>query len=221
MFEHGRGVAHSFVEAREWYEKAVAQRHVDSIVNLAVMFEMGKGVDKDVDKALELLARATELGDAAAQGEIDRILASPRLRGRTAVVPIGDGGASEARGGSGGGAAAESSPGRLDDSALASASEEVEVDVELGDDDTEGDDDDDDDGNDDDDDEEDEDEGFGDGTSPDRSTAAAEEGAEEGSVVAGMRTISAAVGRAGAVVSSSPRGRRAKQRRSGGSCYLS
>ena len=85
MLEHGRGIGQSFEEARIWYEAAAEQEHVDSLVNLAVMYEVGKGaVGQDVRKALELLRKAVDLGDAAAKGEIDRIHAARAARAQAA-----------------------------------------------------------------------------------------------------------------------------------------
>ena len=66
----------NYAKARSLYHAGVRQMHVDSHVNLAILYETGKGGPKNPQKALKLLKRARELGDAAAQEEIDRITAS-------------------------------------------------------------------------------------------------------------------------------------------------
>ena len=72
----------SFQNALYWYKKGAEQGHLDSIVNLAFMFELGKGVEKDKERALELFSQAVLLGDVGAQAEIDRLKSSKKQTGR-------------------------------------------------------------------------------------------------------------------------------------------
>ena len=101
MHEHGRGVEQNYAKARSLYHAGVRQLHVDSHVNLAILYETGKGGPKNPKKALKLLERARELGDAAAQEEIDRIsasLAPPLLAAiseRSEGAALGDGAAAD------------------------------------------------------------------------------------------------------------------------------
>ncbi len=73
--EHFEG---NFVEAAKWYKKASAQGHAIAQNNLAMMYEGGIGVSKDVIKAFELYRLAADKGNAKAQHS----LASMYLEGR-------------------------------------------------------------------------------------------------------------------------------------------
>jgi hypothetical protein len=44
MFDEGRGVPQSDVEAARWFRKAGDQGHAGAQYNLEVMFEQGRGV---------------------------------------------------------------------------------------------------------------------------------------------------------------------------------
>ena len=56
----------------EWYRKATSQGHPAATVELAQMYGVGKGVDKDEKEFLRLLFKGAELGDASAQFFIGR-----------------------------------------------------------------------------------------------------------------------------------------------------
>ena len=51
-----------FEKAREWYERAAAKGLSKAMLNLALMYFFGKGVEQDYNKAVELFAAATEKG---------------------------------------------------------------------------------------------------------------------------------------------------------------
>lgn len=53
-----------------WWQKAADQGHPVALRELASLYEAGFGVEKDPDKAAELLAKAAELGDAEAQFQL-------------------------------------------------------------------------------------------------------------------------------------------------------
>ena len=49
-------------QAVYWYEKAVEQNHAEACYRLGGCYEYGMGVEKDIDKANELYAKASQLG---------------------------------------------------------------------------------------------------------------------------------------------------------------
>jgi len=59
-------------------------QHIDSIVNLAVMYETGKGVAVDLGRAVELLSQAADLGDRDARRDAGRLVAALNQEGRQA-----------------------------------------------------------------------------------------------------------------------------------------
>lgn len=63
MFEKKR----DFRKAAKWYEKAANAAHGESMYRLAVFYDDGKGVKKDVKKAMELYKKAADLKNSAAQ----------------------------------------------------------------------------------------------------------------------------------------------------------
>ena len=69
----GKTCQRDFPKAREWFEKAAEQGHVDSIVRLASMLEKGLGCAIDIDKALELYNRAAKDGCPRAMAELGRL----------------------------------------------------------------------------------------------------------------------------------------------------
>ncbi len=69
----GKTCPRDFALAREWFEKAATQGHVDSTVRLAKLFEKGLGCAIDIDKALELYNRAAKDGCPRAMAELGRL----------------------------------------------------------------------------------------------------------------------------------------------------
>ena len=55
-----------FEQALEWFNKAIEGGSAQAMCNLAVMYQLGQGVDKDEEKVRELLDRAEALGESAA-----------------------------------------------------------------------------------------------------------------------------------------------------------
>lgn len=56
-----------YVKAKFWYEKAADQDYTVAIRALAFMYEKGKGMKPDYQKAYELYKRSAAQGDGASQ----------------------------------------------------------------------------------------------------------------------------------------------------------
>ncbi|CAI3950575.1 unnamed protein product [Commensalibacter communis] len=68
VYQHGKyGVKKNLFTARDWYEKAIKQGNVPSMINLGDMYQKGMGVPKSYTKARELFEQAAAKGDAVAQ----------------------------------------------------------------------------------------------------------------------------------------------------------
>ena len=86
-YYEGLGVAQNYASARTWLNKAVAQNNADAMFFLGLMYEHGRGVTQDLDKALKLFDQAAGLSQGYAkmeaagmrmQGEINRTTAHSR-----------------------------------------------------------------------------------------------------------------------------------------------
>ena len=55
---YGEGVQQDDNKARQWFERGAAQGLLGSLTSLAMMYEEGRGVDKDPDRARELYRQA-------------------------------------------------------------------------------------------------------------------------------------------------------------------
>ena len=62
-----------FEQALEWFNKAIEGGSAQAMCNLAVMYQLGQGVEKDEEKVRELLDRAEALGEPAAADLRERI----------------------------------------------------------------------------------------------------------------------------------------------------
>jgi TPR repeat protein len=63
FLSEGEGVGKDLTAARNWYEKALAENPSSSIQNnLALMYQYGKGGDRDLNKALKLFKLSAESG---------------------------------------------------------------------------------------------------------------------------------------------------------------
>lgn len=71
---HGIGVRKNFAVAVALERKAARGGIVDAIRNLAVAYEVGKGVGRDKRKSFRLYLRASRSGDAAGTYEVGRCL---------------------------------------------------------------------------------------------------------------------------------------------------
>lgn len=66
-FEHGQDrMKRDPIKAVKWYRRAADEGDVSSMYQLAKLYEMGEGVDKDSDKAIEWYTKAAEAGHRAA-----------------------------------------------------------------------------------------------------------------------------------------------------------
>ena len=64
----GSGVAQDYKEAFNWYKRAVEEKnYTPSMVALASLYELGKGVKPNPQKAMELYQKAADAGDPYAQ----------------------------------------------------------------------------------------------------------------------------------------------------------
>ncbi|HEY2822658.1 MAG TPA: tetratricopeptide repeat protein [Candidatus Acidoferrum sp.] len=68
-FYTGVGSPQSYANALPWFQKAAAQNNPDAIFFLGLMYEWGRGVPQDVNKAQSLLDKAGSLGQRYAQME--------------------------------------------------------------------------------------------------------------------------------------------------------
>lgn len=59
-----------YQEALYWYIKAAEQEHKDAMFNLANMYQEGKGIPKDMKKAIGLYTKAANLGNVKAQSNL-------------------------------------------------------------------------------------------------------------------------------------------------------
>ena len=57
----------------EWYREAAESGHTGAQFNLGVMYENGRGVDKDDSSAVEWYRQAAEQGHTGAQNYLDRL----------------------------------------------------------------------------------------------------------------------------------------------------
>ena len=67
------GVVQSWTEAIRWYKTAAEQKSPRAQHNLAWCYENGKGVAKDLAKALELYQAAAEQGYQEASEALERL----------------------------------------------------------------------------------------------------------------------------------------------------
>jgi len=61
LYLRGQVVTQNYAEAAMWFAKAVEHGHVDSIYNLAELYHVGNGVEKNYEKRNELWKLATSL----------------------------------------------------------------------------------------------------------------------------------------------------------------
>lgn len=66
----GEGVKQSYVDAVEWYQKAVAKGHAAAQCNLGYCYMMGQGVEKSYEQGLKLYRASAEQGYAEAQSNL-------------------------------------------------------------------------------------------------------------------------------------------------------
>ncbi|MEJ2115164.1 MAG: tetratricopeptide repeat protein [Gammaproteobacteria bacterium] len=66
----------NFIEAKVWFESAAMQQHAKALLNLAEMYETGKGMYINKQKAHSLIYKAAELGDVEAMYKVSLNLTS-------------------------------------------------------------------------------------------------------------------------------------------------
>lgn len=62
-YYEGRNVERDYNKAAHWWAKAAQQQNADGVGNLALCYQLGRGLKADSVKALELYKRAIELGN--------------------------------------------------------------------------------------------------------------------------------------------------------------
>lgn len=67
MYHLGQGVTQDYAQARQWYEKAVAQGNANAQANLGTLYLNGQGVPQDYALARQWYAKAIAQGNADAQ----------------------------------------------------------------------------------------------------------------------------------------------------------
>ena len=64
LYQTGRGVKQSYVEACNWLWKAVDQKHPGAMAHLGWNYHLGQGVPKSDETALSLIEESASLGDS-------------------------------------------------------------------------------------------------------------------------------------------------------------
>lgn len=74
LLSEGDGVNKDLKEARRWYEKALAEQPTSSVQNnLALMYQRGKGGERDLTKAKELFELAANSGSETAANNLKNL----------------------------------------------------------------------------------------------------------------------------------------------------
>jgi len=68
-YDEGVGVARNYATALYWTKKAVAQKNPDAMFILGLMYEYGRGVNPDMEKAVGLFDQAADMGNRYAEME--------------------------------------------------------------------------------------------------------------------------------------------------------
>ena len=76
-YYYGHGVKQDYKQAYEWYVQAANQDYSLAQMQLANMYFSGKGVEKDVAKAIEIIKPLAELGDEKAKSNLQWYLDHP------------------------------------------------------------------------------------------------------------------------------------------------
>jgi TPR repeat protein len=82
LYHNGQGVAHDYVKAREWYEKAANMGNRNAMYNLGLVYSNGLGVALDYVKAREWYQKAANMGDADAIQKLEHLPTSNPAGGR-------------------------------------------------------------------------------------------------------------------------------------------
>ena len=69
----GLGVTRNDADAAKWFTHAVEKNNADAMADLAVMYQLGEGLEKDLPRGLSLLVKAGEMGSAAAPAHLGRM----------------------------------------------------------------------------------------------------------------------------------------------------
>lgn len=72
ILEEGIGVERDVGLALEYYNKAVAQNHNVAQCSLAILYDTGKGVELDKEKAVQLFELSAQQDNPASQNNLGR-----------------------------------------------------------------------------------------------------------------------------------------------------
>ena len=88
MYENGRGVQRSFVQAVEWYRRAADQGYAAAQLNLSTLYFNGSGVPKDGKLAYLWCLVSRAQGNMNAQKNVDTIGKTLSAEQRTEVQAL-------------------------------------------------------------------------------------------------------------------------------------
>ena len=77
MYQGGRSVPQSDVEAGAWYRKAAEHGEAYGQNNLGLMYQSGRGVPKDLVQAMEWFKKAADQGHEGAKKALAEMRRSP------------------------------------------------------------------------------------------------------------------------------------------------
>ena len=77
----------NYVQAAQLYEQAASTGHASAQTSLAYLYEIGKGVPRNADKALAFYTRAARQGHAVAQYNLGRIYQNGLSDGKNQITP--------------------------------------------------------------------------------------------------------------------------------------
>lgn len=72
MLEEGVGTIQDIDQAIYWYTRAASRGNSDAIYNLGLLYEQGKGVEKDAKMAASKFKDAAELGSVQAKVRLEQ-----------------------------------------------------------------------------------------------------------------------------------------------------
>ncbi len=68
------GIPQNYKMAHTWYEQAVKKNHAESLVALGYLYELGLGVERNVERSLTYYFRSSQLGNPRGQYNVGRLI---------------------------------------------------------------------------------------------------------------------------------------------------
>ena len=78
LYDEGKGVPQDYIQAKEWFEKAVMQGHAGAQLNLGTLYLKGNGAPQSAQMALVWFSRAAEQEDGLAFAKLGWMYARGR-----------------------------------------------------------------------------------------------------------------------------------------------